>query len=196
MIARAVVSAATLCASAALVLASTGAALSGYAEGAPPGFSGGFGEQSCHACHFHAELNSGPGRVTLTGVPEQFVAGQRYPLTITLAHPDMKRGGFQLTSRFEGGGAQAGVLAPAPGEEERIAVEAQGNVQYANQRGKGVVPAAPGAAKWSVEWTAPEARGPVVFHVSANAADGDETAEGDYIHTGMMTTTARRAGEP
>ena len=30
-----------------------------YAEGAPPGFSGGFKEDSCHACHFHAEPNSG-----------------------------------------------------------------------------------------------------------------------------------------
>ena len=32
-----------------------------YAEGAPPGFSGGFKEDSCHACHFHAEPNSGAG---------------------------------------------------------------------------------------------------------------------------------------
>ena len=43
-----------------------------YAEGAPPGFSGGFKEESCHACHFHAELNSGGGRVTIEGVPATF----------------------------------------------------------------------------------------------------------------------------
>ena len=35
-----------------------------YADGAPPGFSGGFKEQSCDACHFEAEVNTRPGEVT------------------------------------------------------------------------------------------------------------------------------------
>jgi hypothetical protein len=46
-----------------------------YAEGAPPGFSGGFKEESCHACHFHAEPNSGGGRVTIDGIPARFASG-------------------------------------------------------------------------------------------------------------------------
>ena len=68
----------------------------GYAEGAPPGFSGGFKEDSCHACHFDAELNSGGGRVTIEGVPSRFAAGERYTLTVTLGRVGMKRAGFQL----------------------------------------------------------------------------------------------------
>ncbi len=48
----------------------------GYAEGAPPGFSGGFTEQSCEACHFHAAPNSGPGRLAIAGVPDRFAAGE------------------------------------------------------------------------------------------------------------------------
>ena len=67
-----------------------------YAEGAPPGFSGGFKEDSCHACHFHAEVNSGGGRVRIEGVPAQFVAGQRYTLTVTLTRAGMKRAGSSL----------------------------------------------------------------------------------------------------
>ena len=56
-------------------------------DGAPPGFSGGFKEESCNACHFHAEPNSGPGRVTIEGVPATFAPGERYMLTITLRQP-------------------------------------------------------------------------------------------------------------
>ena len=56
---------------AALVLATTMrmAASHQYAEGAPPGFSGGFKEESCHACHFHAEPNAPGGMLTIEGVP-------------------------------------------------------------------------------------------------------------------------------
>ena len=59
----------------------------GYAEGAPPGFSGGFTEQSCDACHFHAAPNTGPGRLALDGVPDRFAAGESYKVTISLTQP-------------------------------------------------------------------------------------------------------------
>jgi hypothetical protein len=156
-----------------------------YAGGAPPGFSGGFTEQSCHACHFHADVNRGPGRVVLDGIPARFTAGERYPLSVTVARPGLKLGGFQLTARFKDGGAQAGTVAPANGDEPRIAVQAQGDIQYANQRDQGTAPTAPDAARWSLVWTAPRSGGTVVFHVAGNAADADGTAEGDYVHTAV-----------
>ena len=96
-----------------------------YAEGAPPGFSGGFKEESCHACHFHEELNAGGGRVTIEGVPASFEAGQRYTLSVTLTRAGMKRTGFQLATRLKDTGAQAGTLAPGPGEGERVTVDTQ-----------------------------------------------------------------------
>ena len=108
-----------------------------YAEGAPPGFSGGFKEESCHACHFHAEPNSGPGRVTIEGVPATFAPGERYTLTITLRRAGMKLAGFQLAARFKDSGAQAGTLAPGPGDAERVGVETQAGVQYAGQKKAG-----------------------------------------------------------
>jgi hypothetical protein len=160
-----------------------------YADGAPPGFTGGFGEQACDACHFEAALNTKPGQLTLTGVPERFAASERYPLTITLSRPGMAMGGFQLSARMENGGAQAGTLAPGPGEEKRIKIE-PGKVQYANQRLDGTVLAEPGIAKWTVIWTAPATPGAVIFHAAANAADKDEAARGDYIYT---ATTSSRA---
>jgi hypothetical protein len=160
-----------------------------YPDGAPPGFSGGFAEQSCHACHFEAEINATPGRVAIAGVPERFVAGQQYPLTITLTRPGMVIGGFQLAARLEDGGAQAGTIELPPSEKDRLAVQTQGNIQYVNQRHRGTAPAEPGTARWTVLWTAPTTTAPVAFYVAANAADNDESARGDYVYT----ATARAA---
>ncbi len=84
-------------------------------------FSGGFKEESCHACHFDAEPNS--GRVTIEGVPATFAPGERYTLTITLRRAGMKLAGFQLAARFKDSGAQAGTIAPGPGDAERVGVE-------------------------------------------------------------------------
>ena len=158
-----------------------------YADGAPPGFSGGFGESSCEACHFEGAVNAPPGRVTLTGIPERYAAGRAYPITITLSRPGMLMAGFQLAVRFENGGAQAGALAPAPGDEKRIKVET-GKIQYANQRLDGTALSEPGTAKWSVVWTAPATPGVVRFNVAANAADKDEAARGDYVYTAAATS--------
>jgi hypothetical protein len=156
---------------------------SGYADGAPTGFSGAFGEDSCHACHFDAEVNAKPGAVTIAGVPERFRSGERYELTVTLTRPGIAIGGFQLTARFKDGGAQAGLLAPAPGEEARLGVEVRGDVQYAGQRRPGTALVAADTARWAVLWTAPAAGADVVFHAAANAADSDDSASGDYVYT-------------
>jgi len=153
-----------------------------YAEGAPPGFSGGFKEESCHACHFHEPLNSGPGRVTIEGVPATFAAGERYQLTITLMRAGMKRGGFQLAARFKGDGAQAGTLAPAAVDAQRVKVENQSGVQYAGQKVAGASVGVADTIRWVIEWTAPDRLEAVVFHVAANAADGNESADGDFIY--------------
>ena len=126
----------------------------------------------------------------LTGVPERYVPGQSYPITVTLSRPGMMIGGFQLAARFEKGGAQAGTVAPGPGEEKRIKIE-PGTIHYANQRLEGTALTEPGAAKWSVTWTAPAAADAVMFHVSANAADKDEAARGDYVYTAVATSRPR-----
>lgn len=154
-----------------------------YAEGAPPGFSGGFTEQSCHACHFDAEPNSGAGRVTIAGAPATFAAGARYTLTVTLTRTEMKRAGFQLVARFKDTGGQAGTLAPGPGDGERVGIASNSGIQYAGQTAAGSSLGTAGAARWTVEWTAPDHGGPVIFHVAANAADGNESAEGDFVYT-------------
>ncbi|MGQ0732972.1 MAG: choice-of-anchor V domain-containing protein [Acidobacteriota bacterium] len=164
-----------------------------YAEGAPPGFSGAFGEDSCHACHFQAEPNAGPGRLTLDGVPATYTPGERYTLTITLTRLGMKLGGFQLSARFKDGAGQAGGLAVPPGETARVGVEQAGAIQYAGQRKDGATTDVAGTSRWTVSWTAPATPGIVVIGVAANAADGDGSARGDNVHTTTVETAPRRA---
>jgi hypothetical protein len=162
-----------------------------YADGAPPGFTGGFGEQACDGCHFDSPINVKPGQLTIAGVPERFSAGERYTLTLTLTHPAMKIAGFQMTARLESGGAQAGTLAVAPGEEKRIKIETQSGVQYANQRREGTTLADPGTARWTVVWTAPTVDGTVVFNAAANAADKDDATRGDFVYTAAASSRSQ-----
>ena len=163
----------------------------GYPDGAPPGFSGGFKEESCHACHFSSEPNSGSGRLVIDGVPARFAAGEKYTLTVTLTFPGMKLAGFQLAARFKDGGAQAGTLAPGSMETPRVGVELQGGIQYANQKKEGSSVSAPDVTHWTIEWTAPAGSVPVVFYVSANAADGDGSANGDFVYTTSVESAPR-----
>jgi hypothetical protein len=154
-----------------------------YAEGAPAGYSGGFKEDTCVACHFDADLNGGSGRVAIDGIPARFAAGQRYTLTVTLTQANMKRAGFQLTARFKDSGAQAGTIAPGSSERERIGVQTQEGIQYAGQKEAGSQVGAANSTQWTIEWTAPNGSGRVIFHVAANAADGNERATGDFVYS-------------
>jgi hypothetical protein len=154
-----------------------------YRDGPPPGVTGGFGEQSCHACHFDADLNDGVGSLAISGVPDRFVAGRTYPLTVTLSRPELAISGFQLAARFDDGGAQAGALILGPHESERASITTDRDIAYAFQLAAGSVPTAPDTARWVILWTAPETGGAVRFNAAANAANGDDSADGDYVYT-------------
>jgi hypothetical protein len=118
-------------------------------------------------------------------LPERYTAGQVYPLTVTLTRTGMRVGGFELTARFEEGGAQAGALAAPPDAQGRVAVATDRDVQYAFQRQSGSEPVSPDTARWTVLWTAPAAGGSVQFNVAANAANLDESTSGDFIYTAV-----------
>jgi hypothetical protein len=169
------------------------APLAAYADGAPPGFSGGFGESACDACHFENEINARPGQLTLSGVPERFTPGERYTLTVALARPEMKVGGFQLTARLADGGAQAGAFGDTPRDAKRVWLSdiSPSFIQYVRQTREGAGPAPPGVLRWEVVWTAPGTAAAVQFNVAANAGDGDDSVRGDYVYTATARTTAQ-----
>jgi hypothetical protein len=77
-----------------------------------------------------------------------------------------------------GFGLQAGSIRPV---SPRVGVTGQDGVFYAHHTAEGTDPAIPGVARWRIDWRAPTTRDPVVFHVVANAANGDDSPLGDVI---------------
>jgi hypothetical protein len=157
-----------------------------YRDAPPPGFSGGFREPSCHACHFSREPNDAPGRLDLRGVPERYTPGATYPITLTLTRPGMAIAGFQLTARFTDDAQQAGSLAPS--DSSRVAITIDHTIAYAYQVRAGSELATRDSASWTLLWTAPAAARAVSFHAAANAANGDDTVDGDFVYTTSAST--------
>jgi uncharacterized protein (TIGR03437 family) len=154
-----------------------------YSEGPPPEHTGGFGEYTCAFCHIGTEVNAGPGRVVISGVPTAYTSGAVYPITVRVEDPGpgRMRWGFQLSARTQGG-LQAGNLAPADGLTKLA--DTFNNVQYIEHTLDGTRFGRTGGADFVFNWTAPEqTAGPVVFHAAGNAADGSFSELGDRIYT-------------
>ena len=158
-----------------------------YADGPPAAHTGGFGEPTCHRCHFDHSLNESSlrARLTLADAPASFTAGRRYRLRVAVSQPEMRAAGFQLTARFADGpqaGRQAGSFRAADARAD-VRTTRGSSIQYAQHTRVGTVLTATDSAAWTIEWTAPRtSAGRVVFHVSANAANGDDSEFGDHIY--------------
>ena len=141
-------------------------------------YTGGFGEQSCHSCHFDYDLNQPEGKLSVSGLDEPFKSGQKYTIQLTVKREDLKRAGFQMTVRFEDG-TQAGKFEMA--ENLTTTPNIEGDVSYL-QHGVGQVDAENGKKVWHINWVAPDRVEPVIFNIAANAANGDASEFGDWIY--------------
>jgi hypothetical protein len=169
---------ATLIVGAAALIAAAPAAL--YMKGPPIAHTGGFGEPTCHQCHFDSELTSANDALRIDGVPAVYEEGRTYRLRVSLADSAMKRAGFQLSARFEDG-KQAGMLSPCDTLLLQVLVSPATQVAYLEHRAAGTT--ARNSASWDFDWTAPTHKGTVVFHVAANAANDDASEFGDHIYS-------------
>lgn len=170
--------------------------LQAFKEGPYPNVTGGFGEQTCRLCHMDNPLNAPGGSVEVAGIPSRFVPGATYPVTITLRREDLRRGGFEIASRFAAGrlrGRQAGAWRVTdaraqliPGAVDRALTFVQHNL--AGSRGP-----SPGMNRWTLEWTAPsDAAGTVQFDIAANASNDDDSPLGDFIYRRSLRSVAAR----
>jgi hypothetical protein len=149
----------------------------------PPAHTGGFGEPTCQLCHFDAPLNAPEGELSVDGLVA-FMPGQKTDIRVRLTHPEMELGGFQMSARYADGslkGRQAGRFAA---ESDLVSVDTEQRVQYIRHTAPGSKAVSGGSLEWTFQWTAPDASpDPVVFHVAANAGNGDDSALGDFIYT-------------
>lgn len=180
---------------AALVLSTLAAvfARSPYPEAPPPAHTGGFGEPTCHACHFDHELQPAGDALEITGLPSSYSPGESYPLTVRLTREAMARAGFQLATRFADGpdrGAQAGTLVSDDGRTE-ITATGTPPVQYIHHTRAGTALTSTDTVSWRFTWTAPEGDAPIRIDVSANAANDDASEFGDHIYARAYPLAAR-----
>ena len=151
-----------------------------YAEHPPLRHTGGFGEPTCHACHFGGDVNGGEGTLSVEGLPGSVRPGHSYRITVTLT-AEMKRSGFMLSIRHPDG-AQAGRLVPLDTARVAVATPDSSAVEYAHHTLAGTSLPKPNRASWTVRWTAPPAGDSAVLHVAVNAANDDASEFGDDVY--------------
>lgn len=151
----------------------------------PPAHTGGFGEPDCTACHFDRAAETGVDNLVLEGLPEAYEGGKTYVLAVRLADADMRIAGFLLSARAAGTdpcGAPAGRLEAL---DERTAKIVYGvpPVEYLRSVSSDMESQSAPTAIWKLSWRAPDqAAGYVVFHLAANAGNGDSSPFGDHIY--------------
>lgn len=164
-------------------------------EGPPLAHTGGFGEPTCRACHSDGAPDGAPdGALTIGGLPARYEPGRTYEIVLTLERPGLARAGFELAVRYAphepSAALQAGEMAPT--DPARIAVERDSatGVLYAHHTFEGTEPAAPGAARWVVRWTAPRGGEAVVLHAASVAANDDNSNFGDEVYARALVVRA------
>jgi hypothetical protein len=153
----------------------------GYPDYLPGAFTGGFGEETCHSCHFDYDLNDERGSLTVQGPDEKYTPGESYEFTVIVESERIGNGGFQMTARFEDG-SQAGRF-DWTGDRLTFTPSVDENIQYLQHSEAGSNLTAEREISWSFEWIAPDNNpGPVIFNIAANAGNDDYSAFGDWIY--------------
>lgn len=176
---------------AASVTALAAARLPVHQAGPQPAHTGGFGEPACNACHFDYPLNDEPrAEIELDSLPGHFQPGESYTLLLRVQHPELKRGGFQLSARFEDGrNAGAFVLS----DSSLLRVRRANDVDYLSHTALSSDMVEGSAIAWRITWTAPAEAQPVIFHLAVNVANADASEFGDRIFTTSATVEPQRA---
>lgn len=150
-----------------------------YPEHIAGAYTGGFGEESCHSCHFDYDLNHPEGELNFLGIEDAYESGMEYELNLIVKREEMSRAGFQMTARFEDG-SQAGSFTMT--EELTTTPNIDNTVIYL-QHEVGKVEAEGVEKNWQITWKAPaEGSEHVIFNIAANAANGDASEFGDWIY--------------
>lgn len=159
----------------------------GYPEQLTGDFTGGFGEETCRSCHFDYDLNWSEGSLLVEGIPVNITPGKTYQIKVSVRREQMGSAGFQVSARFRNG-KQAGQFLISENRKTMFTNQASDSLQLVQHSTEGSVPQAKGQQSWKIEWEAPEIiSDSVVFSISANAANGDQSEFGDWIYNKAYT---------
>jgi len=160
-----------------------------YPDRVLPSVTGGFGEISCHSCHFDGDLNSAKGSMALSGLPDIVKPDSTYTIIVVLSHTDLQKTGFQLSARTSDG-KQSGIFESID-DRTLIQPSADGRIQYMNHSEIGSE-ANDGTASWTFKWTSGSIVGNIVFNLAGNAANGDASEFGDAIYVKEIVIVSRK----
>ena len=155
-------------------------------------------------CHTSFPLNTSGGSVSVSGLPASgWVAGQTYPLTVTITRTGQRAFGFQLSAVGDGTNQQAGSFARGTNVQvicgnlssSPLNCSNASAIQFAEHQSPA---SGSGTGTFTVNWTAPAnaAVGTVRFNVAGNAANNDGTNQGDYIFTNVYRVDAAAVAPP
>ncbi len=144
---------------------------------------------NCTACHDTFEVpNVGPGSVNLSGAPSVYNPGQQYTLMVTVQQNNRHRFGFQLTA-LDQTGNRAGTLASVSSDSQVNPETGFGGRQYIEHTQIGTLATGVSSRTWAIQWIAPSTdAGTVNFWFAGNAANDDDTNQGDYIYTKRVSS--------
>jgi hypothetical protein len=162
-----------------------------FSSGAPPAHTNAPGEANCTSCHTSFELDSGPGNISINGLPGSYSPNQEVIVSVTTFHPDGFLYGFQLTA-IDGAGTQAGTLVATDAVNTQLATSSVGGNprQYIGHTFAGAFPVEFDQRTWTFKWIAPATNvGPVTFYAAGNGANGNQETTGDFIYTTSLTVS-------
>ena len=90
----------------------------------------------------------------------------------------MPRAGFQLSVRTEEG-QQAGALKAT---NERVGIDRARGIEYIRHSRDGTGGVVSDSILWTFDWIAPDSIASLLIHVSANAANDDQSEFGDAVY--------------
>lgn len=157
----------------------------------PSGRTGAPGESSCTSCHSTFALNSGPGVLSITGLPASYSLNQTITVTVRIQQASRARYGFEVTALDETN-SRAGTLVVTDSNRTASIIGTVSGKQrsYIGQTSSGAQPTVTGEDSWSFNWTAPAAgAGKVTFYVSAVAGNGSGSSN-DYCYTASASVAA------
>lgn len=164
-----------------ILFVASAAAVAAFSSGPPNGATGAPGEAVCTDCHSSFPVNSGTGSLSVSGLPQTYIPGMAYTVTVNLADPNARRWGFEATAKANG--KPGGVIAVTDAARTQLS-QASSGLQYIKHTSQGTDAGKTGSDSWTFSWTAPAAgTGPVTFYAAGNAANGDGTPSGDHIYT-------------
>ncbi len=161
-----------------------GSVADAFSSGPPAGRTGAPSETTCTACHAGNALNSGPGTLTITGLPANYSPNQEVAVTVTLRQANRARYGFQVTAIDDQGRAAGELVVTDTPRTQRVTGNVGGNQrQYVEHNFAGVTPNGTDQNTWTFTWRAPaQSVGRVTFYVAGNAANGNNANSGDFIY--------------